>query len=80
MVPIEMVEEEETLTDLPPSAKLVYKTLEYEEELTQKQIVTETHLSPRTTRYAVRRLQKGGFIEQDIHFPDARQKIYRIKD
>ena len=66
------------LSDLPPSAKLVYKVLEFEEELTQKQIVEETLLSPRTVRYALERLESIGIVEEDIYFPDARQSLYRV--
>ena len=37
--------EGEELSDLPPSAKLVYKVLEYNGPMTQKDIVEESMLS-----------------------------------
>ena len=45
--------EGEELSDLPPSAKLVYKVLEYNGPMTQKDIVEESMLSARTVRYAL---------------------------
>lgn len=67
------------LEDLPPSAKLVYKVLEYRGPLTQKGIAEESLLSARTVRYAIDRLEEAGAIEDDIHFADARQNIYRLR-
>ncbi|WP_312912651.1 MarR family transcriptional regulator [Natronosalvus caseinilyticus] len=65
------------LSDLPPSAKLVYKVIELEGELTQKQLIDETLLSPRTVRYALERLESIGVIEEETYFRDARQSLYR---
>jgi len=50
--------DEEDITDLPPSAKLVFKVLEYKGPLTQKGIVEESMLSARTVRYALERLEE----------------------
>ncbi|MFB6353043.1 MAG: ArsR family transcriptional regulator, partial [Halobacteriales archaeon] len=44
---------ERTLADVPPSAKLVYKVLEYNGGLTQKEIVERSMLSQRTVRDAL---------------------------
>ncbi|MFB6136894.1 MAG: winged helix-turn-helix domain-containing protein [Halobacteriaceae archaeon] len=66
------------LDDLPPSAKLVYKVLEYDAPLTQKQIAEESMLSARTVRYALDRLSDRGVIEEDIYFADARQSLYEL--
>ncbi|ELY72143.1 ArsR family transcriptional regulator [Natrinema pellirubrum DSM 15624] len=63
-----------------PSAKLVYKVLESEEELTQKELVEETLLASRTVRYALKRLKKIGIVEEDIYFADARQSLYKITE
>jgi len=71
--------EPEALSDLPPSAKLVYKVLEYDGPLTQKQIVEESMLSARTVRYALERLQEIDLVSQDVYFADARQSIYEIR-
>jgi DNA-binding Lrp family transcriptional regulator len=66
------------LADLPPSAKLVYKVLEYDGPLTQKGIVEESMLSARTVRYALERLDDIGVVEEDVYFADARQNLYEI--
>jgi predicted transcriptional regulator len=68
------------LSDLPPSAKLVYKVLEYDGPLTQKGIVQESMLSARTVRYALERLDEIGVVEEDVYFADARQNLYEITD
>ncbi|MDS0260706.1 ArsR family transcriptional regulator [Haloarcula sp. S1CR25-12] len=70
----------EGITDLPPSAKLVYKVLEYDGPLTQKGIVEESMLSARTVRYALERLDEVGVIEEDVYFADARQNLYELTD
>lgn len=64
--------------DLPPSAKLVLKVLEYNGGLTQKEIVEKSRLSQRTVRDALDRLQEHDIVEKDIYIPDARQNIYRL--
>jgi predicted transcriptional regulator len=68
------------IADLPPSAKLVYKVLEYNGPLTQKGIVEESMLSARTVRYALERLDEVGVIQEDVYFADARQNLYEITD
>jgi len=70
--------DDDGLEDLPPSAKLVFKVLEYDGPLTQKQIVEESMLSARTVRYALERLENIGIVEEDIYFADARQNLYSI--
>jgi predicted transcriptional regulator len=69
---------EESLGDLPPSAKLVFKVLEYNGGQTQKEIVQESMLSARTVRYALERLQEVDAVTEDVYFADARQSIYEI--
>ena len=71
---------EEDLADLPPSAKLVYKVLEYNGTLTQKGIVEESLLSARTVRYALERLEDIGAVTEDVYFADARQNLYDIAE
>jgi DNA-binding Lrp family transcriptional regulator len=68
----------EAMSDLPPSAKLVYKVLEYNGPLTQKAIVEESMLSPRTVRYALERLSEIDAITEDVYFADARQNLYEL--
>jgi DNA-binding MarR family transcriptional regulator len=66
------------LQDLPPSAKLVAKTLEYEGDLTQSELAAETLLPARTVRHAVKRLEEHGIVESRISFVDARQRVYSL--
>lgn len=75
-----MTESDEEIADLPPSAKLVYKVLEYNGPLTQKGIVQESMLSARTVRYALERLDDIGVISEDVYFADARQNLYEIHE
>ena len=70
----------ESLDDLPPSAKLVYKVLEYDGPLTQKGIVQESMLSARTVRYALERLENIGIVDEDVYFADARQNLYQLNE
>jgi len=70
---------DDIVQDLPPSAKLVLKVLEYNGGLTQKQIVENSRLSQRTVRDALDRLQEADVVEKDIYIPDARQNLYRLK-
>ncbi|MFB6196065.1 MAG: MarR family transcriptional regulator [Haloplanus sp.] len=72
--------EEEGLDDLPPSAKLVFKVLEYNGSLTQKGIVEESMLSARTVRYALERLEDLGVVDEDVYFADARQNLYQLNE
>jgi predicted transcriptional regulator len=68
----------ENIEDLPPSAKLVFKVLEYDGALTQKGIVEESMLSARTVRYALERLEGIGAVSEDVYFADARQNLYEL--
>jgi DNA-binding MarR family transcriptional regulator len=72
--------DEESLDDLPPSAKLVFKVLEYNGPLTQKGIVEESMLSARTVRYALERLEGIGIVDEDVYFADARQNLYELTE
>lgn len=67
-----------SLRELPPSAKLVVKTLEYEGELTQAQLTAETRLPARTVRHALRKLEDCDVVTSRISFSDARQRIYSL--
>ena len=71
-------EDLETLRELPPSAKLVAKVLEYDDSLTQSQLAEETLLPPRTVRYALTRLEDAGIVESRFSFSDARKRIYTL--
>ncbi|MFC6951338.1 helix-turn-helix domain-containing protein [Halorubellus litoreus] len=67
------------VTDLPPSAKLVAKVLEYEDSLTQSQLAEETLLPARTVRYALNRLEDEHVVDSRFSFSDARKRIYTLK-
>ena len=73
-----MTETEERIREFPPSAKLVFKVLEYNGGLTQKGIVETSRLSQRTVRDALDRLVEAGVVEKDVYIPDARQNLYRL--
>ncbi|AHG03324.1 ArsR family transcriptional regulator [Halobacterium sp. DL1] len=68
----------EALEDLPPSAKLVAKVLEYNDTLTQSQLAEETLLPARTVRYALTRLEEQDVVESRFSFSDARKRIYTL--
>ena len=70
----------EELEDMPPSAKLVLKVLEYRGALTQKEIIEESMLSARTVRYALERLEDLEIVTEDIYFADARQNLYEVTE
>lgn len=65
--------------DLPPSAKLVAKTLEYDGDSTQSEIAESTLLPPRTVRHALTQLEENGLVTSRISFMDARQRIYSLE-
>ncbi|PWB56476.1 MAG: ArsR family transcriptional regulator, partial [Candidatus Methanoperedenaceae archaeon] len=60
------------LKNFPLSAKFVFKILEYNGLLTQKEISEESGLPGRTVRYALNILDEEGLIEKRI-YKDARQ-------
>jgi DNA-binding MarR family transcriptional regulator len=66
------------LEDLPPSAKLVAKVLEYEGTQTQRGLAEETLLPSRTVRYALGRLEEIGLVESRFSFTDARTRLYSL--
>jgi len=68
----------EELLSMPPSSKLLLKTLEYEGALTQKDLANKTLLPARTVRLALSHLLKKGYIKKKVSIRDARQKIYEI--
>lgn len=70
----------ERLSDLPPSAKLVFLVLERHESFTQRGIREESLLTGRTVRYALSRLDEEGLVEGRISFRDARQRIYTLSE
>ena len=64
--------------DLPPSAKLVAKVLDYNDTLTQSELAEETLLPPRTVRYALSRLEEEDVVDSRFSFTDARKRLYTL--
>lgn len=68
----------DAVAELPPSAKLVAKVLEYNESLTQTQLAEQTMLPPRTVRYGLSRLEDADAIDSRFSFSDARKRVYTL--
>ncbi len=68
----------EAVRDLPPSAKLVAKELEYGGSSTQQALAEGTLLPARTVRYALTRLEEVGAVESRFSFTDARKRVYEL--
>lgn len=66
------------LLNMPPSSKLLLKTLEYEGALTQKELVAKTLLPDRTVRLALRHLLEKGYVKRRVSLRDTRQRIYEV--
>ena len=66
------------LKGMPASAKLVYKILATEGNMTQKEIINASLLPERTVRYALVVLLKNNLISSQPHFTDARQTVYGV--
>ncbi len=69
----------EELLGMPPSAKLVLKTLEYEGPLSQKELASRSMLPERTVRLALSYLLDKGYVKKKVSLRDARQRIYELK-
>jgi len=68
----------EPVREMPPSAKLVAKVLDYNDTLTQTQLAEETLLPPRTVRYALTRLEDADVVDSRFSFTDARKRLYTL--
>jgi DNA-binding MarR family transcriptional regulator len=64
--------------EMPPSAKLVAKVLDYNDTLTQSQLAERTLLPARTVRYALSRLEDAGVVDSRFSFTDARKRLYTL--
>ena len=73
-----MTDTDSEVASLPPSAKLVYKTLEYEGPLTQSQLAEESLLPQRTVRHALGKLEDADVVEESVYLMDARKSNYKI--
>lgn len=66
------------LREMPPSSKLVYKVLEHDGPLTQRQLADHSLLPTRTVRYALDRLRDEDIVEERLYLQDARKRLYRL--
>lgn len=66
------------IREMPPSAKLVAKVLDYNDTMTQSQLAEETLLPPRTVRYALSRLEDAEAVDSRFSFSDARKRLYTL--
>lgn len=65
------------LTQLSPSAKLVLKILQLNGWMTQREIIRETTLPPRTVKYAIKRLKEREIVKEKPDLNDMRSKYYK---
>lgn len=68
----------EELEDAPPTAKFIFKLLQYEGPLTQSQIVQESLLPERTVRHSLNHLLDEGHLKSRASLRDTRQKVYML--
>mgnify|MGYP002761002174 FL=1 len=73
-----MIDPKSAVTSLPPSAKLVYKTLQYEGPMTQAQLADASLLPQRTVRHALKKLEDVDVVEESVYLMDARKSNYRL--
>lgn len=66
------------LRELPPSSKLVYKVLEHDGPLTQRQLADHSLLPTRTVRYALDRLRDEDIVRERLYIQDARKRLYHL--
>ncbi len=69
----------EEMLKMPPSAKLILKTLEYEGSLSQKDLATRTMLPERTIRLSLSHLVNQGYVKKKTSLRDPRQRTYELK-
>ena len=69
----------DAVSNLPPSAKLIVKVLEYNGTLTQSELADKSRLSPRTVRNGLQKLEKADVVVSESSLADARQNLYSLK-
>jgi NAD+ kinase len=69
----------EELLNMPPSAKLILKILEYEGSMSQKDLAAKTLLPERTIRLSLGHLVSRGYVKKKTSLRDARHRIYELK-
>jgi DNA-binding MarR family transcriptional regulator len=64
---------------LPQSQKTVLEILGTEGAMTHKDIVSRSHYSPRTVRYALKKLKEKQLLIEKMNMQDMRQIIYQYR-
>jgi predicted transcriptional regulator len=67
------------MNPLPPSSKIVIEILSNEGAMTHKDIVSKSHCSPRTVRYALKKLKENKLLIETMNLRDMRQIIYQYR-
>lgn len=67
------------MNPLPPSSKTVLMILGTDGAMTHKDIVTKSHCSPRTVRYALKKLKENKLLIEKMNMQDMRQIIYQYR-
>ncbi len=67
------------MNPLPRSSKVVLNILGKEGALTHKDIVSKSHFSPRTVRYALKKLKERKLLVEKMNMRDMRQIIYQYR-
>lgn len=70
---------EENIQNLSPSEKFLLKILQYEDIMTQKELIEESKLPERTVRRAIQQLLKRNLITKIPSVRDTRQDLYKIR-
>lgn len=65
------------MNPLPPSSKTVLRILGRGGVMTHKDIVNTSHCSPRTVRFALKRLKEHELIIEKMNMRDMRQILYQ---
>jgi NAD+ kinase len=66
------------LSDAPPSAKFIYRLLEDQGPLTEKQLISDSGLPERTVRSAIKELTKRNLIQRIQTLRDTREFLFTI--
>jgi transcription initiation factor IIE alpha subunit len=74
-----LMSRERTMNPLPPSSRTVLEILGTEGAMTHKDIVKKTRCSPRTVRYALRKLKEKKLLIEKMNMRDMRQIIYQFR-
>lgn len=68
------------LTNLTNSSKLILKVVVSNGRTTQKDLLENTALAPRTIRYALSRLKELGLLKEAVSLDDTRKRIYWLNE